>query len=92
MVRARLDWGRWGWELHLQAGMRGQAGTKLYEVTGRALEAGQGDYVPFLGLRQLSGQNLAHCSSSWCSQDAGMGMLQEQGCSHRNLPFSPHSP
>lgn len=49
MVRAWLDWGWWGWELHLQAGMRGQAGTKLYKVTGRALEAGQGDYVPFPG-------------------------------------------
>lgn len=46
-VRAQLDWGWWGWELHLQAGMRAQAGTKLYEVTGRALEAGQGGYVPF---------------------------------------------
>lgn len=49
MVRARLDWRWWGWELHLQAGMRGQPRTKLYEVTGRALEAGQEDYVLFPG-------------------------------------------
>lgn len=48
-MRARLGWGWRRWELHLEAGMRGQAGTKLCEVTGRALEAGQGDYVPFPG-------------------------------------------
>lgn len=38
-----LGWEQRWQELYLQAGMRGQAGIVLYQVTGRALEAGQGD-------------------------------------------------
>lgn len=81
-----------GWELHLQAGMRAQAGTKRYEVTGRALEAAKEVMFLSQGLRHLSSQNPAHSSSSWGSQDAGKGMLQEQGCSDKDLPFSPQTP
>lgn len=40
---AWLGWEQRWQELYLQAGMRGQAGTVLYQVTGRALEAVQGD-------------------------------------------------
>ena len=73
---AQLGWGQRWRELYLQAGMRGQAGTALYQVTGRALEAGQGDNLPS-SLTQAAQQLVPVPPQLLPRLSYGAGMLQE---------------